>query len=289
MDARAEAAGHDPVVVTGTGHVLGLPCDATPWLKVLKNRKFMGPQDELAVAAAGRALTRAGLRSPALGERAGLYMAVGYLPFERDQLDLLRESSTDAGGFSMARFSTSAFNALKPLLTFRCLSNMPAFHVSLNFDLQGPYFVTYPGAGQLYLALQEAVEALQTRQIDVALVCGVAHQRNALVEHHFARLDPPVPAESLVDAAGCFVLERAAEATRPVIAQLLELGVAYTPIHPFEETVAFSERAEGAGLPEGLLGPASLPVLLSLGAGGALRHEVETLDGLRARSAWGPP
>src|SRR5688572_18456204 len=167
MDARPETARHDPVVVTGAGHVIGLPCDASPWLRVLKNRKFMGPQDDLAVAAAGRALESAGRGGVALGERAGLFMAVGYIPFERDQLSLLLENSTDpTGGFSMARFSTAAFAALKPLLTFRCLSNMPAFHVSLNFDLQGPYFVTYPGPGQMYVALQEAVEALSTRQVD---------------------------------------------------------------------------------------------------------------------------
>jgi hypothetical protein len=273
--------------VTGAGHVLGVPCDAAAWLKVPKNRKFMGPQDELAVVAAGRALERAGRSATPLGERAGLYMAVGYIPFEREQLTLLLENSKDPdGGFSMARFSTSAFTALKPLLTFRCLSNMPAFHVSLNFDLQGPYFVTYPGPGQMYVALQEAVEALRAREIDVALVCGVAHQRNALVEHHFARLDPPVPAEALLDGAGCLVLERAADASGPVLARLVALAVEYTPSHPFEETVAFCEQVTGATLPEGRLGPASLPVLLSLGAGRELRHAVTAGDGLSARSVW---
>jgi hypothetical protein len=165
---------------------------------------------------------------------------------------------------------------------------MPAFHVSLNFDLQGPYFVTYPGPGQMYLALEEAVGALQARWVDVALVCGVAHQRNALVEHHFSRLDPPVSRESLVDAAGCLVLERAADAQGRARLRLLSLAIEYNPTHPFEETTAFVEQGEGAALPEGRLGPASLPVLLSLGAGRVLRHEVATSDGFRAHSAWGP-
>ena len=73
----------------------------------------------------------------------------------------LRWTPTAASPWRASR--REAFAALNPLLTFRCLSNMPAFHVSVNFDVQGPYFVTYPGAGQLYLALEEAVDALRAR------------------------------------------------------------------------------------------------------------------------------
>jgi beta-ketoacyl synthase-like protein len=290
MDPGPEAAGHDPVAVTGAGHVLGTPCDPAPYLRVRKNRKFMGAQDDLAVAAAGRALESAGRGGQALGERAGLYMAVGYIPFEREHTDLLLHRSIDPDGrVSMARFSTDAFGALNPLLTFRCLSNMPAYHVSVNFDLQGPYFVTYPGSGQLYLALEEAVAALRAREVDVALLCGVAHQRNALVEHHFARLEPPVPAEKLVDAAGCLVLERSADAADRARGRLVGLAVTYEPWHPFEDVRVPEEGASGADLPEGALGAASLPVLVSLGLGGALRHGLSTRDGLHASSAWGPP
>jgi hypothetical protein len=289
MDPRPEAADHDPVVVTGAGHVLGASCDPTPWLKVRKNRKFMGVQDELAVAAAGRALEAAGRAGQSLGERAGVYMAVGYVPFEREHLELLLDTSVDAEGrFSPSRFSRDAFAALNPLLTFRCLSNMPAFHVSVSFDLQGPYFVTYPGPGQLYQALEEAVASLRSRRVDLALVCGVAHQRNALVEHHFSRLDPPVAAARLLDGAGCLVLERAGDAGSRARVRLQDLGLRYTPSHPFEADQVTDERVTGVAMPDGILGAASLPVLVSAGLGRALRHEVHTDDGLHAWSEWCP-
>ena len=275
--------------MTGAGHVLGVPCDAAPFLKVRKNRKFMGPQDELAVAAAGRALVSADRHQAPLGEGAGLYMAVGYLPFEQEHLDQLLQSSVDAAGsFAPERFAREAFTSLNPLLTFRCLSNMPAFHVSVNFDVQGPYLVSYPGAGQLYLALEEAVEALRARTVEVALVCGVAYQGNALVAHHFSRLGPAGSLAPLVDAAGCLVLERADSAGARARARLLELGSEYAPFHPFETRVEGEERATGAALPAGALGPASLPVFVSLGLGAELRHEVRTTDGLHGWSAWGP-
>jgi hypothetical protein len=280
------------VVVTGAGAVLEAPADPAPFLRVRKNRKFMGVQDDLAVVAAGRALEQAGLLGVPLGERAGLYLAVGAIPFEREHVELLLRSSLVEGRFSMARFSTEAFAALNPLLTFRCLSNMPAFHVSLSFDLRGPYFVSYPGPGQLYLALDEAVAALLAGSVDVALLAGVAHQRNFLVEHHHARLEPPVPPERLRDAGACLVLERASHAGARPRARLLAHGVAYRPHHPFEAAPPVPEEEPGLGAGE--LGPAALPALVAqrLAAGplpAVLSHTVRARDGIRGSSTWGPP
>ncbi len=288
MDPGSQISRDDPVVVTGAGHVLGSPCDSTPFLKQRKNRKFMGLQDELLVVAAGRALDAAGLAGRPLGERAGLYLAVGYIPFEREHVELLLSHSVDAAGaLSMRRFSTDAFSALNPLLTFRCLPNMPAFHVSVNFDFQGPCVVSYPGSGQLYLALEEAVAALVAGEIDVALVGGVAHQRNFLVEHHHSRLDPPVAAPALRDAAGCLVLERATGAGGRGRARLRALEISYRAHDPFAASPLPEQAVLGGELPDGDLGAAALPTLVSLNLGRELRHSATTRDGIRATSAWG--
>jgi 3-oxoacyl-(acyl-carrier-protein) synthase len=293
MDSRHEPGPDDPVVVTGLGRA-DANADARSYLKVRKMRKYMGVQDALAVVAAGEALRAAGLEAP-LGERAGLYLAVGFIPFVAEDIDLLLEGSiTDEGAFSMPQFTRVGYRAVNPLLTFRCLSNMPAFHVSVNFDIQGPYSTGYPGAGQLYAALEDACLALEEGAIDVALVGGVAHQRNFLVEHHFARLDPPVPAERLRDGAGVLVLERASSAAArgaSVRATLEEWALAYEPHHPFEQHLQPGERFEGLDDPPHVeaLGPAGLPVGLSRAVeaqGAALEHHLETRDGLRARSRW---
>jgi len=281
MDQGSEAAAPDSVVVTGLGHVVSLPCDPIPYLKVRKNRKMMGAQDDLAVVAAGKAIQSAGLGS-ALGDRTGLYAAVGYIPFEETEIELLLQGSLEGQAFSMERFSTEGYNAVNPLLTFRCLSNMPAFHVSANFDIQGPYFVTYPGPGQFYVALEEAREALASSRIDVAVVLGVAHQRNFLVRHHFSRIDPP--ATELADAAGCVVLERADHAgarSAVVRARLDECAVAYAPEDPFEKSRAPVESGADSSL-----GPASLPAALASGTGGRIRHELRSRDGIVASSVW---
>jgi hypothetical protein len=294
-----------PAVVTGLGHALvgeggEAVVDPVPYLRARKSRKFMGLQDDLAVVAAGRALASAGLGLSDLGERAGLFLVVGYIPFdERDIGPVLAGSLDDDGRFSMARFADEGVARAHPLLTFRCLPNMPAYHISANFDVQGPYQVGYPGAAQLYEALRDARDALAGGAIDVALLVGVASQRNFLVEHHFGRLDPPVPPGELRDAAGCLILEGAARAAgrgAAARAWLASCEQRYEPRAlpgPAEERILFAAGATGAASITGELGPASLPARMSArhaaGEPLALRHEVTSRDGLRVVAEWGAP
>ena len=278
------------LAVTGCGHAVGPDCDSTPVLKSRKMRKFMGRQDELAVVAAARAVEAAALPK-ALGERCGLYLSVGFIPFEDEDLAMLVEASTAEGRFSMERFSTTAFRALSPLLTFRCLPNMPAFHVSLNLDVQGPYSVGYPGIGQFYLALEEAASALDDGTIDLALVGGVADQDNVLVRHHFSRIDGPIPASALTSAAGFLVLERQQDADRRGAAwraRPIACEIRYCPADPFDVCGTHEERTaiRGVSCDVAALGPASLAVALSTASTGTLTHTVRSRDRFAACSEW---
>lgn len=327
MDARSRDAADDPVIVSGLGHAIvgETACDPEPFLKTPKLRKYMGLQDDLAVVAAGRALQSAGHVGDVDRERVGLYLVVGFIPFEQANLEPLLDASLEDGRFSMERFSTRGFRSVNGLLTFRCLPNMPAFHVSVNFDIQGPYFVTYPGPGQFYLALEEACQALADDAIDVALVGGVAHQRNFLVRYHFSRLQPAVVEQELGDGAGFVALERSRQAGS-ARGRLLDLRISYRPHDPFVEAAAPEEWLEkantrspsiregwGAGVTSlrrytpdpnpppqggrdlssetalGQLGAASLPVWLSAHAAqrpGRVRHYLRSRDGFSCTSEW---
>ena len=284
------------IALTGAGHVLGEQADPTPFLKVRKSRKFMGPQDDLLVVAAGRAIAAAGLAGAPLGERAGLYVAVGHIPFREEDIDpVLAASTDDRGDFDLRRFGAAGFLRAHPLLTFRCLPNMPAYHVSANFDVQGPYLVTYPGAGQLHAAIEEAVAAIDEGRVDVARVGAVAQQRNFLVEHHFARVDPPVPASALRDVAALIVLEaegRARDRGARVLATLEAATSWYEPFDVLHEGRAARESVGGfaSDADAGELGPARLPTALSIAAAsgfrGVIRHALAGRDGVSAESRW---
>lgn len=304
----------DPIVVTGTGGVVvgkagqglagallrpGEEPDVRAWLKSPKTRKFMGKQDRLAVIAAGRALQTAGLAPETLAKKTGLYLSVGYIPFDHTDIVTLAENSAVAGRFSMKAFSERAIETVHPLLTFRCLPNMPAFHVSVNFTMQGPYHVGYPGIGQFYHALETAVLALQEGQVAAALVGAVADQDNFLVEHHFNRL-AGFSHDSLLDAAGFLTLETESNALArgaPILARLKALTLSYDapdilnplPGRTFSEEICF--RGESASPHEaGWLGCTSLPAwlyaVLDSGASGGFEHAAKTRDGFTLKSAW---
>jgi hypothetical protein len=226
-----------------------------------------------------------------LGERCGLYLAVGYIPFEGHDIEQLLDASLDHGQFSMTRFAANAFAAINPLLTFRVLPNMPAFHVSLNFEILGPYLVSYPGAGQFYAGLEEALAALESTAIDIAIVGAVADQQNVLVQHHFSRITPPVEASRLANAAAFLVIERAADAqARGAMprARLVDYRLQYSPVDPFVGAPP-SECLARDGVCIGddrEFGPASLALALCGTTRGRLTHQLRTRDGFTAASDW---
>ncbi len=279
----------DPPASEASPHVLA-ESDPTPFLSSRKVRKLMGLQDELAVVAAGHALRAAALAAP-LGPRVGLYLAVGYIPFLEADLAPVLAGSIEDGAFSPRRFGTDGSQRAHPFLTFRCLPNMPAYHVSASFGLTGPYVVAYPGGGQLGIVLEEAVAALARREVDAALVLGVTHARNFLVEQGFAKLVPPILPSALRDAAACLVLRREDE-TNAGCPGLVSLSLGYAPPAAEDEPArARDERTvlDGAAASVVELGPASLPDAVHrafAGAARALTHHLRARDGLTVDDVW---
>ena len=285
------------IVATGASSLVSagdIGIDPSAYLRARKSRKYMGVQDDLAVVTAGRALESAGLSRERLGERAGLFAVIGYIPFDKADIAPVLAASLDGERFSMSRFANGGFQQAHPLLTFRCLPNMPAYHVSANFDVRGPYYVTYPGAGQVYAALEEACTALSDGHVDVALVFAVAHQRNFLVEHHLSRIEPPVPTAALRDAGACLVLEReegARASGRTPVLRLLEFAHRYQPHPPLGEGRPEVESFDGVAPPPGeSRGPAGLLCALADAVAGGqallIEHRLSARDGVEARSAW---
>ncbi|MBU0728935.1 MAG: hypothetical protein KKE17_00735 [Proteobacteria bacterium] len=210
MDKTYRGFSGDPVVITGIGiavsenlreYFLGVrdfvlsdmisyECEPFDYLRQRKTLKFMSKQDRLALEAAGKALDIAAIPQEVLSNHTGVFITVGYIPFEFDTAAELCKGSMENGRFSMQQFSTTGIDDINPLLAFACLPNMPAHHVAMNFEIFGQYFITYPDNIQFYHALQESVLRLVQGEIDCALVGGVADQNNFLVRHHFNKVRP---------------------------------------------------------------------------------------------------
>ena len=275
MDKTPEFHAGDPVVVTGLGwevscglwkYLTGGPQRVTPqdlfhdcspveFLVQRKTLKFMSKQDRLALSASAKALSASGALTEESRERCGLFMAVGYIAFERAEAETICAHAQENGRFSMRRFSAEAFDRVNPLLAFACLPNMPAHHVSANLDLRGEYFLTYPGTGEFYAAMKEAVARLRGGDLEWVLVGGVGDQSNFLVQNHFAKMQPGTP-PAAADASAFMVLElegRAGNRRKKALARIAGLESRDTA---GSQTAVIEEM-------EVRLGPAELPLKLA--------------------------
>ena len=217
---------------------MGTVFDVRPLLKDKKSFKVMSKQDALAVYTAVNAIRKSGLPESAVANDTGIYITVGILPFEDEPLDVLYKESLKDGRFDMESFSTKAYHSLNPLLTFKCLPNMPLFHVSSNLGMHGRYYITYPGREQWFMSLQQALVDLACGRVSHALVGAVADQRNLLARHHLDRL--PGGTADAVDCGVMLVLGR--ERNDNSIASIKLDSMSYSPRDPFREGAAAMAR-----------------------------------------------
>jgi hypothetical protein len=173
--------------------------EVLPYLKQAKLKKFLSKQDRLAIIGFANLLNQFKGDRENLLKKSGLYLCVGYIPFEENTIRSLAKASQAEGAFSMDAFSSNGISSINPLTTFKCLPNMPAYHITSTFDLQGTSFTTYPGTGQLYQAIEMAMLDLEMNKIDYAFVGAVCDQDNFLVKSFHNRINQNC---KLIDAAG---------------------------------------------------------------------------------------
>ena len=153
------------------------------------------------------------------------------LPFEDKPLQKIAQLSQTDGMLDMQKSSTDSFNAMNPLLTFKCLPNMPLYHVSATLGITGRYFMTYPGIPEWFSALERAVFDLQTGLVDYAIVGAAADQNNYLVQHHIRRIRPDL-LDKLVDVSSAMVLTT--KKTGAELARLINIETKYQAFNPLE-------------------------------------------------------
>jgi len=274
MDPQSRGTAAAPLAVLSTGTIVLKPGenpDVAEFVKDRKAVKFMSKQDQLGLIAAARCARASGLTNEELNE-AAIYASVGILPFEQETIDVLASKSTAGGRFDMTSFSTDAFLSLNPLLTFKCLPNMPVFHISWNLGIRGSHFITYPGAGQWARALERAAIDLRAGRVKHALVGGIGDQNNFLTRNYFERVGQGA---ELQDAASFWMLTLDAE--NPV-ARVRDISVTYKNFD------VFAPRR-----PSRWQGPFDLPLEVENrragGARGNIDIEWSCNDGLAGRLA----
>ncbi len=149
-----------------------LDFDPIRYISNPKLLKVMSRDIQLGVAAASLAMQDAGLAAGWFNpDRLGVSFGAGRISTTPNELADAVESCTGAGqSFDYARFDESAIGQISPLWLLRQLPNMPACHISIQFDARGPNNTITCRESSALLALAEAVGVIQRGAADCMIV-----------------------------------------------------------------------------------------------------------------------
>jgi 3-oxoacyl-[acyl-carrier-protein] synthase II len=148
-----------------------------------KALKMMVRTIQLAVAASRMALQDAGLPPGSFDPaRFGLSFGTGTIPGEMTDIGLAAQIAFDqsAGRIDLQRWGREAISTIQPMWMLNHVPNMPACHVSILNDLQGPNNTITQSDSASLLALGEAVRVISRDAADLMLAGGSDTRTNAI-------------------------------------------------------------------------------------------------------------
>lgn len=140
-----------------------------------KTVRLMSREAILAVGAARRAMKDANLTvgKDCASDEIGLFGATGLAGMTLSEIGRLVEAAADQdGSFDLKRFGAVALKQVRPVLSFKILSNMPLCFVSIFEGIQGVNAVYNPWEGQAAHAIAAAISAVRCGDASCALVGG---------------------------------------------------------------------------------------------------------------------
>jgi 3-oxoacyl-[acyl-carrier-protein] synthase II len=148
---------------------------AEEYLGESKTLRLMNRDAQLAAAAARLAVRDAGLRVGAdyPVEEVGLFGATGLACMPAGEIaQLVRHAAADDGRLDLGRFGAVALKRVRPVISFKILSNMPVCFVSIFEGLRGVNAVYTPWEGQGAQAIASGVRAIRRGEARCCLVGG---------------------------------------------------------------------------------------------------------------------
>jgi len=152
--------------------------EARKFIKQRKALKVMARDIQLAVAAANMAVEDAGLSENGMDpKRLGVCLGAGFMSSELDELGVaVAASRNDDGAFDIKKFGSEGMGNLFPLWLLKYLPNMPACHVSIIHNAQGPNNTITTDSTAASQAIGEALRVIQRGSAD-AMICGGAESK----------------------------------------------------------------------------------------------------------------
>ncbi len=140
----------------------------------LYNKKFlkvMSRDIQLGVSAASDAVKNAGIKRGTVDpERFGVSFGAGHIPTTPDELvEAVNRCAAD-DSFEITRWGEDVLGQITPLWMLRQLPNMPACHISIEHNAQGPNNTITSQDSSALLALAEAMRWIKRGAVDCMVV-----------------------------------------------------------------------------------------------------------------------
>ncbi len=142
--------------------------------KLVKSRKYMARDIQLAVAAAQRAMSDAGLVGGGVDpNRIGIDLGAGLISSDLDELaPAIALASRQTGRFDFATWGREGIGVVEPIWLLKYLPNMLACHISILMDCQGPSNSITEAEASSNLAIAEAARIIARGKADVMVTGG---------------------------------------------------------------------------------------------------------------------
>lgn len=148
--------------------------DPKHYVKQRKSLKVMARDIQLAVGAAQLVIDDAGIDPTKVDSpRFGVSCGAAMIASELDELGApVSHSMNGSRRFDLKKWGTEGMEQLFPLWMLKYLPNMPACHISIFYDAQGPNNTITVGESSATLAMGEAYRILQRGSADIFVTGG---------------------------------------------------------------------------------------------------------------------
>ncbi|MEX0979369.1 MAG: beta-ketoacyl-[acyl-carrier-protein] synthase family protein [Pirellulales bacterium] len=155
--------------------------DARQHVAARKSLKVMSRSIQWAFAAAKMAVEHANPAAAGLSpERFGVVFGADMIQIEPDELVNAFRPCLTEGQFEFARWDERAMGQMFPLWLLKYLPNMPACHVAIAHDAQGPSNTIVLGDASSLLAIAEGVRVIERDRADAMIVGGTGSRLHPL-------------------------------------------------------------------------------------------------------------
>ncbi|MDP8263545.1 MAG: beta-ketoacyl-ACP synthase II [Candidatus Ancaeobacter aquaticus] len=165
--------------------------DPKQFIQQRKSLKVMARDIQLAVAAAQLGVSDAGIDFETIDPtRLGTSLGTSLISMSIDELSPSVQNSLDENAdFSIQKWGAEGMNMLFPLWMLQYLPNMPACHISIRYNTQGPNNTITSACAASTQAIGEAFKVIQRGDADMMIAGGTDSKVNPLnyLRYYFSK------------------------------------------------------------------------------------------------------